>query len=44
MDTEAVFEEKACYMGPYAGVDYKFTLCPLQTRLQHIYRGRATLC
>jgi hypothetical protein len=23
-------------MGPYAGVDYILTLCPLQSRLQHI--------
>jgi hypothetical protein len=26
-------------MGPYAGVDYNLTLCPLQSRLQHIYHG-----
>jgi hypothetical protein len=25
-------------MGPYAGVDYNLTLCPLQSRLQYIYR------
>ncbi len=24
-------------MGPYAGVDYNLNLCPLQSRLQHIY-------
>jgi hypothetical protein len=24
-------------MGPYAKVDYNLTLCPLQSRLQHIY-------
>jgi hypothetical protein len=24
-------------MGPYAGVDNNLTLCPLQSRLQHIY-------
>jgi hypothetical protein len=24
-------------MGPYAGADYNPTLCPLQSRLQHIY-------
>jgi hypothetical protein len=24
-------------MGPYAGVDYYLTLCPLQSPLQHIY-------
>ncbi len=27
-------------MGPHAEVDYKLTLCPLQTRLQHIYFGQ----
>ncbi len=27
-------------MGPYAGVDYNLTLCPLQSRLQHIYHGQ----
>jgi hypothetical protein len=32
-------------MGPYAGVDYNLTLCPLQSQLQHIYHGQwATLC
>jgi hypothetical protein len=24
-------------MGPFVGVDYNVTLCPLQSRLQHIY-------
>ncbi len=24
-------------MGPYAGVDFNLTLCPLQRRLQHNY-------
>jgi len=24
-------------LGPYAGVDYNLTLCPLQSRIQHIY-------
>jgi hypothetical protein len=24
-------------MGPYAGVDCNLTLCPLQSRLQHVY-------
>jgi hypothetical protein len=24
-------------MGPYAGVDSNLTLCPLQSRLQHIF-------
>jgi hypothetical protein len=27
-------------MGPYAGVDHNLTLCPLQSRLQHIYHGQ----
>ncbi len=27
-------------MGPYAVVDYNLTLCPLQSRLQHIYHGQ----
>ena len=27
-------------VGPYAGVDYNLTLCPLQSRLQHIYHGQ----
>ncbi len=27
-------------MGPYAGVDYDLTLCPLQSRLQIIYHGQ----
>jgi hypothetical protein len=27
-------------MGPYAGVGYNLTLCPLQSRLQHIYHGQ----
>jgi hypothetical protein len=27
-------------MGSYAGVDYNLTLCPLQSRLQHIYHGQ----
>jgi hypothetical protein len=30
-----VYEE-----GLYAGVDYNLTLCPLQSRLQHIYHGQ----
>jgi hypothetical protein len=25
-------------MRPCAGADYNFTLCPLQSRLQHIYQ------
>jgi hypothetical protein len=27
-------------MGPHAGVDYNLNLCPLQSRLQHIYHGQ----
>jgi hypothetical protein len=27
-------------MGPYAGVDHNLTLCPLQSRHQHIYHGQ----
>jgi hypothetical protein len=27
-------------MRPYAGVDYNLTLCPVQSRLQHIYHGQ----
>ncbi len=27
-------------MGPYARVDYNLTLCPLLSRLQHIYHGQ----
>jgi hypothetical protein len=27
-------------MGPYVEVDYNLTLCPLQSRLQHIYHGQ----
>jgi hypothetical protein len=26
-------------MGPYSGADYNLTICPLQSRLQHIYNG-----
>ncbi len=34
-------QRKTWRMGPYAGVDYKnLTLCPLQSRLQHIYHGQ----
>ena len=27
-------------MGPYAGDDCNLTLCPLHSRLQHIYHGQ----
>jgi hypothetical protein len=36
-------KKKAWCIGPYAGVDYNLTLCPLQSRLQplqHIYYGQ----
>jgi hypothetical protein len=33
-------QRKTWCMGPYAGVDYNLTLCPLQSRLQHIYIGQ----
>jgi hypothetical protein len=38
MTTGAESNEKpGVYMGPYAGVDYTLTFCPLQSRLKHIY-------
>ncbi len=27
-------------MGSYAEVDYNHTLCPLQSRIQHLYHGQ----
>jgi hypothetical protein len=33
-------QRKAWCMGTYAGVDYILSLCPLQSRLQHIYQGQ----
>ncbi len=33
-------QRKTWRMNPYAGVDYNLTLCPLQSRLQHIYHGQ----
>ncbi len=38
--SEAESKEKDIVMGPYAGVDYNPTLCPLQIRLKHIYHGQ----
>jgi hypothetical protein len=38
--TEVETKEKHGVVGPYAGVDYNLTLCPLQSRLQHIYNGQ----
>jgi hypothetical protein len=32
--------QKTWGMGPYAGADYNLTLCPLLSRLQHIYYGQ----
>jgi hypothetical protein len=33
-------QRKNCCMGPYAGADYNLSLCPLQSRLLHIYHGQ----
>ncbi len=33
-------QRKTWCVGPYAGVGYNFPLCPLQSRLQHIYHGQ----
>jgi hypothetical protein len=33
-------QRKTWCMGPYAGVDYNLTLCPLQSQLQRIYHGQ----
>jgi hypothetical protein len=38
--TEAESKEKHGVWDPNAGVDYNLTLCPLQSRLQHIYHGK----
>jgi hypothetical protein len=32
--------KKPWCMGPYARVDFNLNLCPLQSRLQHIYHGQ----
>ncbi len=38
---EAESKEKHCIWDPIcAGVDYNLTLCPPQSRLQHIYDGQ----
>jgi hypothetical protein len=37
--TIANTEAESWCMGPNAGVDINLTLCPLQSRLQHIYHG-----
>jgi hypothetical protein len=34
-------QRKTWCTGPYAGVDYNRTLCPLQSRLEHIYHGQS---
>jgi hypothetical protein len=33
-------QRKTWKMGPYAGVDYNLTFCPLQSRFPHIYHGQ----
>jgi hypothetical protein len=33
-------QRKTWCKGPYTGVDYYLTLCPLQSRLQNIYHGQ----
>jgi len=33
-------QRKTWWMGPYAGVDFNLTICPLQSRLQHFYHGQ----
>jgi hypothetical protein len=33
-------QRKTLCMGPYNGVDNNLTLCPLQSRHQHIYHGQ----
>ncbi len=33
-------QRKTWCMEPYAGVDYNLSLCPLQSRLQHIHHGQ----
>jgi len=33
-------QTKTWCLGPIAEVDYDLTLCPLQSRLQHIYHGQ----
>ncbi len=35
-------QRKTCCLGPFARADYNLTLCPLQSRLQHIFT--LTLC
>ncbi len=39
---EAESKEKHCVWDPMPefGVDYNLTLCPFQSRLQHIYHGQ----
>jgi hypothetical protein len=39
-DYSGGIQSKTWCMGSYAGVDYNLTLCPLQSRLEHIYHGR----
>jgi hypothetical protein len=32
-------QRKTWCIGPYTGGDFNLTLCPLQSRLKHIYHG-----
>jgi hypothetical protein len=43
-DAKGPIQRKALCMGPYAGVDYNLTSCPLQSRLQRIYVPWAIQC
>jgi hypothetical protein len=36
-------QRKTWCVGPYAGVDYNLTLCPLQSRLQHLILRQSRL-
>jgi hypothetical protein len=38
--TRGRIQRKTWCMGPYAGVHYKLTVCPLLSRLQYIYHGQ----
>jgi hypothetical protein len=34
-------QRKIWCLGPFAGVDYNLTFCPLQSGLQHVYHGQS---
>jgi hypothetical protein len=40
LKTRGRIQRKTWCMEPYTGVDYNLTLCPLQSRLQHIFHGQ----